>query len=221
LSSKRTCRYASLFSLSLLVLLVPLLVLLFLTLSLLVLLLVQPYGTYETVRCGDAANFETLTTFFKVLLVIAGVYLTYATRNVDDKYAESKWIGISIYQVAIFGAVGLLVQGAAPESLLLVQAICVPLCTALTCCLIFAPKFLMIRNGTNGRGENGSTITRSGTTGSTNSTEDIKQYEMLKAENKELKETIKKLEKAAVEAAEEGKSSLLTAAAINKVHPLG
>jgi len=106
-----------------------------------------PYGSYTAITCNKAETYETLTTFFKILLVAGGVYLSYVTRNVPDKFAESKWIAMSIYQVFVLGVVGLLVKWSAPEggTVLLVQSIAVPVaCVATTCC-IFGPKVLMIK----------------------------------------------------------------------------
>ncbi|GMH62176.1 hypothetical protein TrRE_jg4582 [Triparma retinervis] len=54
----------------------------------------DPYPSYTSVICKDAETYSTLTTFFKILMVIGGVYLSYLTRNVPDKFAESKWIAI-------------------------------------------------------------------------------------------------------------------------------
>ena len=51
---------------------------------------------YETLECNDADVWSFATTFFKILMVVAGVYLSYITRNVPDKFAESKWIAMSI-----------------------------------------------------------------------------------------------------------------------------
>jgi len=106
------------------------------------------YGNWEytTQECNSADVWSFATTFFKILMVVAGVYLSYITRNVPDKFAESKWIAMSIYQVALLGIVGLLVQSSAPDSLLLVQAICVPVACVMTCALVFVPKWLMIKN---------------------------------------------------------------------------
>jgi len=101
------------------------------------------FWTYETVECNISVTWEFGTTFFKVMMVVVGVYLAYITRNVPDKFAEAKWIALSIYQVFLLGTVGLLVKSSAPESLLLVQGICVPAAAAVTCCCIFGPKWLM------------------------------------------------------------------------------
>ena len=68
------------------------------------------YWTYTTQECQAADTWAFGTTFFKVLMVLGGVYLNYVTRNVPDKFAESKWIALSIYQVFVLGLVGLLVQ---------------------------------------------------------------------------------------------------------------
>jgi ABC-type branched-subunit amino acid transport system substrate-binding protein len=106
----------------------------------------MPYGTYETVKCNVVESMEFATTFYKVMLVGGGVYLAWATRAFPDKFSESKYISASIYQVFLLGVVGLLVKSSAPDSLLLVQAVCVPIACASTCLMIFVPKFLMIRN---------------------------------------------------------------------------
>ena len=108
----------------------------------------NPYPSYTSVICKDAETYSTLTTFFKILMVIGGVYLSYLTRNVPDKFAESKWIAMSIYQVFVLGGVGLVVKAAddGGQAVMLIQAICVPVaCIATTSC-IFAPKVMMIKH---------------------------------------------------------------------------
>jgi hypothetical protein len=104
------------------------------------------YWTYTTTECQEAPSWEMCTMFFKILLVVGGVYLAYVTRHVPDKFTEGKWIALSIYQVFILGIVGLLVKSSAPSSLILVQGVSVPAACAVTCCCIFGPKLLMIRN---------------------------------------------------------------------------
>ena len=111
------------------------------------------FWSYTTVECGPAETSQDfdwvlLTTFFKLLMVGGGAYLSFVTRKVPDKFAESKWIAVSVYQVAILGAVGLAVQlqNPAPSSMVLVQSICVPLACVATCCCIFGPKVQMIAN---------------------------------------------------------------------------
>lgn len=108
----------------------------------------DPYPSYTAVICNEAETYSTLTTFFKILMVIGGVYLSYLTRNVPDKFAESKWIAASIYQVFVLGSVGLLVKftDETGQTLILVQGICVPVACMVTTSCIFAPKVLMIKN---------------------------------------------------------------------------
>ena len=107
------------------------------------------FWTYTTTVCSDSPQFEFGTTFFKILLVGGGVYLAYITRNVPDKFAEAKWIALSIYQVFVLGLIGLLVRASAPNAMMLVQGICVPVACSATCFCIFGPKWLMDKNPQN------------------------------------------------------------------------
>jgi len=109
----------------------------------------EGFWTYDITVCSDSPQFEFGTTFFKILLVGGGVYLAYITRNVPDKFAEAKWIALSIYQVFVLGLIGLLVQASAPNAMMLVQGICVPVACAATCFCIFGPKWLMDKNPQN------------------------------------------------------------------------
>ena len=150
--------------------------------------------TWTANVCNEAETYSTLTTFFKILMVIGGVYLSYLTRNVPDKFAESKWIAMSIYQVFVLGAIGLLVKftdDSGGQTLALVQGICVPLaCTATTCC-IFVPKLMMIRNPQDYedalKTSSGQTSTGHTSSGSTEKDELEARIEELEAEIKQLK----------------------------------
>ncbi|GMH56076.1 hypothetical protein TL16_g02053 [Triparma laevis f. inornata] len=148
-----------------------------------------PYGSYTAISCN---KYETLTTFFKILLVGGGVYLSWVTRNVPDKFAESKWIGASIYQVFVLGVVGLLVKWSSPESgetILLVQSIAVPVaCVATTCC-IFGPKVLMIKYPQNYE----SALVTSANTGTSNTSSGSSG--LADSERQDLLDTIAALEK--------------------------
>ncbi|GMI36332.1 hypothetical protein TeGR_g10103, partial [Tetraparma gracilis] len=152
----------------------------------------ESYWTYETVECNSAEMFEFATTFFKILMVLAGVYLSWITRNVPDKFAESKWIALSIYQVFILGVVGLLVKMSSPKSLLLVQGIAVPVACIATCTCIFAPKLMMIKNP-EAYEDNLKTSQNTSAGGGSGSGRSEQEYEELLAKIQDLEEENAKL----------------------------
>ncbi|GMI27150.1 hypothetical protein TeGR_g8528 [Tetraparma gracilis] len=106
----------------------------------------MPYGTYTTEECNKADVFEFATGFFKVLLVGVGALASWYTRQFPADLSEAFWIAASIYQVLVFGLVGLLWKGINPGSVLLVQGVLVPIAAVSTTSMIFAPKVQMINN---------------------------------------------------------------------------
>jgi hypothetical protein len=90
--------------------------------------------------------FEFATGFFKVLLVGVGALASWYTRQFPADLSEAFWIAASIYQVLVFGLVGLLWKGINPGSVLLVQGVLVPIAAVSTTSMIFAPKVQMINN---------------------------------------------------------------------------
>ncbi|XP_072040114.1 gamma-aminobutyric acid type B receptor subunit 2-like [Amphiura filiformis] len=87
---------------------------------------------------------------FKGLLLVFGAFITWQTRNVSiPALNDSKYIGLSIYNVVIFSALGV------PMSYLLentnytyaVVTGLIVFCTTLTLCLLFFPKVVSIIYG--------------------------------------------------------------------------
>ncbi|PIK47639.1 putative gamma-aminobutyric acid type B receptor subunit 2 [Apostichopus japonicus] len=82
---------------------------------------------------------------YKGLLLIFGTFITWQTRNVNiPALNDSRFIGLCIYNVVIFSALGL------PLSILLADNSdytygiiggLIIFCTTLTLCLLFLPKF--------------------------------------------------------------------------------
>jgi hypothetical protein len=92
--------------------------------------------------------------FFEFAMLMYGVSLAIQTRNVHEVFAESKYIGISIYNICFVGVVvvsaiyGLKVEVQyGPEFLLSLQAGAVQFSSSLTAAVIFLPKFWMIYQG--------------------------------------------------------------------------
>ncbi|GMH84901.1 hypothetical protein TrST_g12797 [Triparma strigata] len=102
-----------------------------------------------TICKSDTGEWHLLTMAWKVVLVIIGCYLSWTTRNVDNAFAESKYIMLAIYQIAIYGLVAAVVAGAdtAIETTLLVQTICCVFGAVSCVSSVFAPKFMLIQSG--------------------------------------------------------------------------
>ncbi|GMH53283.1 hypothetical protein TL16_g01415 [Triparma laevis f. inornata] len=102
-----------------------------------------------TICKSDTGEWHLLTMAWKVVLVVIGCYLSWTTRNVDNAFAESKYIMLAIYQIAIYGLVAAVVAGAdtAIETTLLVQTICCVFGAVSCVSSVFAPKFMLIQSG--------------------------------------------------------------------------
>mmetsp|Transcript_2777 Transcript_2777/g.5792 ORF Transcript_2777/g.5792 Transcript_2777/m.5792 type:complete len:1366 (+) Transcript_2777:83-4180(+) len=98
---------------------------------------------------SETGEWHLLTMAYKVVLVFIGCYLSWTTRNVDNAFAESKYIMLAIYQIAIYGLVAAVVAGGDTpmNTTLTVQTVCCVF--GAICCVssVFFPKFLLIQSG--------------------------------------------------------------------------
>ncbi|XP_071950646.1 gamma-aminobutyric acid type B receptor subunit 2-like [Antedon mediterranea] len=88
---------------------------------------------------------------YKGLLLIFGAFITWQTRNVNiPALNDSKYIGLSIYNVVIFSSLGVplsfLLQDDSSHKYVIVGGFII-FCTTLTLCLLFFPKVYSIING--------------------------------------------------------------------------
>ncbi|GMH56450.1 hypothetical protein TrRE_jg10491 [Triparma retinervis] len=103
----------------------------------------------QTVCKSSTSEWALLTMAYKVVLVIIGCYLSWTTRNVDSAFAESKYIMLAIYQVAIYGLVAAIVNGSGSsvEMTLLVQTFCCVFGAIFCVASVLVPKILLIQSG--------------------------------------------------------------------------
>ncbi|GMI47717.1 hypothetical protein TrCOL_g6427 [Triparma columacea] len=103
----------------------------------------------RTVCKSDTSEWALLTMAYKVVLVLIGCYLSWTTRNVDSAFAESKYIMLAIYQVAIYGLVAAIVNGSGSsvEMTLLVQTFCCVFGAIFCVASVLVPKILLIQSG--------------------------------------------------------------------------
>ncbi|XP_033106895.1 gamma-aminobutyric acid type B receptor subunit 2-like [Anneissia japonica] len=88
---------------------------------------------------------------YKGLLLIFGAFITWQTRNVNiPALNDSKYIGLSIYNVVIFSSLGVplsfLLQDDASHTYVIIGGFII-FCTTLTLSLLFFPKVYSIING--------------------------------------------------------------------------
>ena len=109
-----------------------------------------PGRFYDTMVCeSKTSEYHLLSLAFHVTLVAAGCYLSWATRGVNAAFAESRYIMMAIYQVAVYGLVAAVVGGSGGEvgTVLLIQTICS--CFGAVCCVssVLVPKLVLIAAG--------------------------------------------------------------------------
>jgi gamma-aminobutyric acid type B receptor len=103
----------------------------------------------QVVCKSETSEWALLTMAYKVILVLIGCYLSWTTRNVDSAFAESKYIMLAIYQVAIYGLVAAIVNGSGSDvqMTLLVQTFCCVFGAIFCVASVLVPKILLIQSG--------------------------------------------------------------------------
>ena len=96
---------------------------------------------------SEYQNYFLITTLgCKGLLLVFGIFLAWETRNIEIKALnDSKYIGISVYNVVILSVVGVILATLLANSeyynvYLALMSLVVILCTAATLGIVFAPK---------------------------------------------------------------------------------
>ncbi|CAH3136004.1 unnamed protein product, partial [Porites lobata] len=88
---------------------------------------------------------------YKGILVLFGLFLTWETRHVTiPALNDSKYIGMSVYNVVVLGIIGLVVTFAFDGSThyvvtYAISSSCVIVCTTVTLLLVFVPKIYQFR----------------------------------------------------------------------------
>ncbi|XP_031551281.1 gamma-aminobutyric acid type B receptor subunit 2-like [Actinia tenebrosa] len=88
---------------------------------------------------------------YKVLLLLFGSFLAWETRNVTiPALNDSKFIGISIYNVLVLSSVGVgitMIIDGNPDARFMITGLFIIFCTSITLCLVFVPKIIKLLGG--------------------------------------------------------------------------
>lgn len=86
---------------------------------------------------------------YKGLLLLFGAFLAWETRNVTiAALNDSKYIGMSVYNVFILCVIGApisLAMREQPDASFSIASVCIIICTSITLCLVFIPKVLEMK----------------------------------------------------------------------------
>ena len=83
---------------------------------------------------------------YKGILLLFGLFLAWETRNVSiPALNDSRYIGMSVYNVAVLSIIGAIVAFAMDgsvnyEALYAISSLCLIVCTSVTLLLVFVPK---------------------------------------------------------------------------------
>jgi len=105
--------------------------------------------TVRVVECTTSPYFIVLVLVYLSLLVLYGLYLAVATRNVPDKYNESRYIAFTITFYLVYGLIIFPLQLLAtdPTSLAVLRGFGILLGVAISVGAMFVPKILNIATG--------------------------------------------------------------------------
>ena len=96
--------------------------------------------------CRYKTYFVAVTYVYKGILLLFGLFLAWETRNVTiPALNDSKYIGMSVYNVVILSAIGAIVVTALDgtrsfEASYAISSLCLIICTTVTLLLVFVPK---------------------------------------------------------------------------------
>ena len=96
--------------------------------------------------CRYKTYFVAVTYVYKGVLLLFGLFLAWETRNVTiPALNDSKYIGMSVYNVVILSAIGAIVVTALDgtrsfEASYAISSLCLIICTTVTLLLVFVPK---------------------------------------------------------------------------------
>ena len=96
--------------------------------------------------CQHKTYFLGILFAYKGVLLLFGLFLAWETRNVSiPALNDSKYIGMSVYNVAVLSIIGAIVAFAMDgsvhyEALYAISSLCLIVCTSVTLLLVFVPK---------------------------------------------------------------------------------
>jgi len=90
--------------------------------------------------------FSGILAFYYIFLLLAGVYIGYKTRKLDQRYSESKAMAMTIYQSILLGVVMIPIAVVVKERVFLYNIGCALLwiSTTISVFILFLPKFYYI-----------------------------------------------------------------------------
>ena len=97
--------------------------------------------------CADEKNlFGNVVLFYKAIFVLYGCYLGWQTRRFDSSLAESKYIMVAMYQIAVLGIMTLLLfsMGVSVQARATLQVITTVIGSLGAIILVIGPKFLRV-----------------------------------------------------------------------------
>ena len=103
---------------------------------------------FQLYKCSSQqeVRFRSVIYAYKGILLLFGLFLAWQTRHVEiQALNDSKFIGMSVYNVGALSAVGIICMYAFSETTFIKErytavSMCIILCTTSTLCLIFVPK---------------------------------------------------------------------------------
>lgn len=91
---------------------------------------------------------------YKGILLLFGLFLAWETRNVTiPALNDSKYIGMSVYNVVVLAIIGAIVAIALDGSMYYeapyaISSLCLIVCTTVTLLLVFVPKVIFLKVST-------------------------------------------------------------------------
>ena len=96
--------------------------------------------------CQNKTYFLGVLFAYKGILLLFGLFLAWETHNVSiPALNDSRYIGMSVYNVAVLSIIGAIVAFAMDgsvhyEALYAISSLCLIVCTSVTLLLVFVPK---------------------------------------------------------------------------------
>ena len=103
---------------------------------------------FQLYKCSSKQEvpFTSVIYAYKGILLLFGLFLAWETRHVEvPALNDSKFIGMSVYNVGALSAVGIICMYALSGTASIkerytIVSMCINLCTTVTLCLVFVPK---------------------------------------------------------------------------------
>lgn len=104
--------------------------------------------------CRYKTYFMAILFAYKGILLLFGLFLAWETRNVTiPALNDSKYIGMSVYNVVVLAIIGAIVAIALDGSMYYeapyaISSLCLIVCTTVTLLLVFVPKVIFLKVST-------------------------------------------------------------------------